>query len=60
MKLPFETFPTVSVALQLTVVVVIGKVVPEAGLQVTVGLAGSTSVEVAEKVTVVPEFEVAS
>lgn len=60
MKLPLATLPTVSVALQLTVVVAIEKVAPDAGLQVTTGLTGSTSVEVAEKVTVAPELDVAS
>lgn len=38
----------------------IGKVVPEAGVQVTVGLAGSTSVDVAVNVTTLPPGDVAS
>lgn len=59
-KLPLDILPIVSIALQFTVVVVIGKVAPDAGIQVTIGLSGSVSVEVAEKVIAFPHDAVAS
>jgi hypothetical protein len=39
-------FPTLSLAVQLTVVLVTGKVLPDAGAQVTVGLGSTVSVAV--------------
>ena len=44
-----------SVAVQLTVVSPMAKVLPEAGAQVTTGLASALSVAVAAKVTALPE-----
>ena len=59
-KLPLAVLPFVSVEEQLTVVVVIGKVLPEGGTHVT-GSAPSTMSEAeAEKVATAPEGPVAS
>src|SRR5579884_747327 len=60
MKLPVAVLPAASVAEQLTAVVPKGKVLPEAGEQVTVGLAGFWSMAVAVNVTVAPAALVAS
>jgi hypothetical protein len=53
-------FPAASVAEQAMVVVPSGKVVPEAGAQVTAGVAGFVSVAVALKETTAPLAPVAS
>jgi hypothetical protein len=47
--------PAASLAVQLTVVVPTGKVLPEAGVHVTVGCASTVSVAVGVKVTTAPE-----
>lgn len=57
---PVACFPLASVAVQLTVVDPIGKAEPEAGLQLTPGLASTMSLAVAEKPTVAPALLVAS
>lgn len=59
-KLPLAVFPWLSVAEQFTVVVVIEKVEPDAGEQVTETEPSTMSVAVAEKVTVAPDGPVAS
>jgi hypothetical protein len=52
--------PAASVAEQLTVVVVIGKVEPEAGVHVAGTVPSTLSVAVTVKVTILPADEVAS
>lgn len=59
-KLPFAVLPFASDAEQLTVVVAIGKVLPEAGLQVTGRFPFTLSVAVAVNVATAPEGPVAS
>jgi len=59
-KLLDALFPRVSLAEQVTVVLVIAKVLPEAGAQLTAGLAGLASVALAAKVTAAPVGPVAS
>ena len=57
---PFAMLPAVSVAEQFTIVVPSAKVEPDAGRQVTAGIAGFASVAVAVKETVRPAAPVAS
>src|SRR5829696_4353678 len=58
-KLLLPVLPVASVAEQLTVVVVMANVLPEAGVQVTIGFAGVVSVAVATKLSGVPAALVA-
>lgn len=60
LKLPLAVFSALSVAVQLTVVVPVGKVVPEAGVQFGVTAPSTRSVAEAVKVTTAPEASVAS
>ena len=60
MKVPFEVFQAVSVALQFTVVVPRGNILPEEGEQLTAGLAGNESVDEVKNVTTRPDDDVAS
>ncbi len=60
MKIPFVILPAVSVVEQFTVVKPTGKIEPELGVQVTVGLAGSVSTAVAVYVIAFPAELVAS
>jgi hypothetical protein len=50
-----EVLPLSSLAVQLTVVVPMGKVLPEAGVHMTVGVASQVSVAVAVNITVAPD-----
>ena len=59
LKWPMAEFPAVSVAKQLTSVVPIGKVEPEAGEQITETVGSTLSVAEAEKVTAAPAGPVA-
>ncbi len=59
-KLPLAVLPRVSLAEQLTVVVAIGKVEPEAGVQLTGRGPSTASIAEAVKVTTLPEELVAS
>ena len=59
-KLPFAVLPRVSDAEQLTVVLVIGNVLPDAGVQVTGRGPSTMSVAVAENVATAPDELVAS
>jgi hypothetical protein len=56
----FEVFPEWSEAVHETVVFPSGKVEPDPGLQLTVGLGSTLSVAVAEKLTAAPLPDVAS
>ena len=58
LKLPLAVFSALSVAVQLTVVVPVGKVVPEAGVQFGVTAPSTRSVAEAVKVTTAPEASV--
>ena len=60
LKLPVAEFPFVSVAEQLTVVVVTANVLPEVGEQLTETEPSTISVAVAENVTAAPDELVAS
>lgn len=60
LKLPVAVLPRVSDAEQLTAVVPIAKVLPEAGEQVTETGPSTASFAVGEKVTIAPEDPVAS
>jgi hypothetical protein len=53
-NLQVEVLPEVSVAVQVTVVVPMGKRLPEAGAQVTTGEGSQASVAVTVKLTVAP------
>ena len=59
MKLALPVFPCESVAVQATVVVPIGKVLPEAGAHVSEATASSGSLAEAEYVTTAPLADVA-
>src|SRR5829696_2320975 len=60
-KPPCASLPAVSVAVQVTVVLPKGKVLPEGGVQVTSGLVGSRSVAVGGgQATLAPSGPVAS
>ena len=56
---PVEVLPLKSAAVQVTVVVPVGKKLPEAGTQVTSGAGSTTSAAVAPKVTAAPVVDVA-
>src|SRR5436190_3074804 len=59
-KLPLARLPDASVAVQVTVVVPIGKVALDAGVQATVGAGSTASVAAAANDTTAPPGEVAS